>query len=326
MGMLWMGGEDTSFVGGTLPLVSTTAGSFRVGYGRCSLNLQNRTMNCYSKVFSGGAITTAWLHCRIQHGNVTSTDRIIGITKGSTLKGIYFYISAASGNMGKASVGSYNGAAMTNLAAEAGHTLGASVLRAIDLLISSYGAAGTVTLYIDGAQVCTYTGDISIAGVADLDTVTIGVEGNWVSKMSEIIVADEDTRAKGVVTNYLNGAGTLDEWEGAYTDIDEDTISDLDLISTDTINETFRAALSNIPAGSFSVDAVKIEARAYADPAANPQTLKLGVRSGGSSDVDAGQAMAAAWTTYERLMSTINGNPITDDIVDAMEVEVQSAA
>jgi hypothetical protein len=324
MSILWCGGEDIDF-NGVIPPVIATAGRFRAGYARHALNMQNCTLNCYSNAFPGGAVTSCWLHLRGYFGNQNDgADRIIGVTSAGTLKGIYVYQSAVTGNMGKLCVGKYDASSMTNLASEIAYSIGGFQIFQIDLQIINYGGSGTVNLYLNGSLVATYTGDISIAGITELNTVTLGMVGNQMENISEIIVADEDTRSFSLVTHYPNGAGSLLEWTGDYTTIDEATINDADLAYVDVADKDAQYAMSNCPAGTFQVKAVKIAARATKSVDASIGTLKLGLLSGGTVDVDAGQALTTGWATYERLAATINGAAMTTALLDAMELNLRS--
>jgi hypothetical protein len=315
-----MGGEDISFPNGASPPVGvTTSGWFRSNYARCALSMELHTG--YSKAFSGGGVTSCWLSVRfyLLNGYYTA-QRSIGLIKNSTTnRGIFFGCLSAN----KLSIFKYNGTTETTLVTEVGAS--AVGLNKIDMQIIDYGGSGTVNLYVNGVLVATYTGDISVDGVSDLDSVWLGPNGAEIA-VSEIIVASTDTRAKSLRTHSITGAGDANAWHGTYADIDEVAINDVDFVYSDAAADDIQCALADSPAGTFAVDAIKVEARACIGAGSPIDVLKLGVKHGGSIDVDAGQTLDESWKTYERMTTTINANPITTAILDAAQLNLRSAA
>ncbi len=64
------------------------------------------------------------------------------------------------------------------------------------------------------------------------------------------------------------------------------------------------------PSGIRRLVALRIAARASKSGDASVGTLKLGARLNSTSDLDAGQALTTGWATYERVMTTLNGNNV----------------
>jgi hypothetical protein len=221
----------------------------------------------------------------------------------------------------------YDGTTKTELAAEVGDSLTNITLHKLDMQLINYGATATVNVYVDGVLVITYTGDVTVSGVTALDSVFLGVCSLNGADISEIIVADEDTRNLSLVTMAPNGAGDTQDWTGAYTDIDEITLDDADLIYTDVAAKDQQCNLINIPSGSFACKAVKISARATKSVDASIGTLKLGIKSG-TVDVDAGHALTTGWVTYERLMlvNPVGGLAFTVAELNALQGDFQSSA
>lgn len=190
----------------------------------------------------------------------------------------------------------------------------------------NYGENATVRLYVNGVCMLTYTGDVSLAGVSFLDCVCLGPVTNFSCFLSEIIVSSTDTRILSLKTYVPLAAGDTNTWTGAHTDIDETVISDADTVYVDSTAQDAQFNLSATPAGTFAVDAIRIVARACKTVDAAVGTVALGVKSGGIVDVDAGHALTTAWATYERLTPTINGAQLTTALLDALQLNLRSAA
>ena len=195
--------------------------------------------------------------------------------------------------------------------------------------VVDYGETGTVNIYTNGSLVISYTGDIRFGAPAvHLDCVILGMQGNNFVYLSEIIVSDTDTRNMSLVTLYPSAAGDVSDWTGAYTNIDELGIDDADLIYDNTDGHQAMFALSNLPAGSFSVLAVKESVRACRASDSTPTSLDIGIKSGATVDVDDNHALTTTWTSYERLMlvNPVTGNAFTPTEIDGLQMVLESEA
>lgn len=329
MAILWCGGEDIDFPNGNATVPTTTATYFNSGYARLALAMTNTAdkQGARSKAFAGGAITNGWFHATIYRRNTGYTSLpICGLGKAGTTHGIWV---GSTGTADKLGLFKYDGTNFTQLAAESGSSMNPGAKHTIDIEVIDFGADATINVYLDGGSspLITYTGDVTTGSMSDLDCAILhGASNSNDSWISEVVVADSDTRTFKLVTLAPNAAGDTNEWTGAYTDIDETTLSDADLVYTDAAAQTFQCNLTATPAGSFTVDAIKIAARATKTGDASVGTLKLGVKSDGSEDLDAGQALTTSWVTYERLAATINGAQLTTALLDALQLQLESAA
>ena len=118
----------------------------------------------------------------------------------------------------------------------------------------------------------------------------------------------------------------MGSWTNTYTSINPTTINDANAIFNNTTGSDFLCNVTDLPSGSFSIMAVKEVARIEVTAGATPTGAKLGIKSGGTINVDAGHTPGAVWTQYERLMST---NPITSAAwtssdINALQLDVQS--
>jgi len=193
--------------------------------------------------------------------------------------------------------------------------------------LQSYGASSTVTLYVNGASVLTYSGSTSISGVSNLDCVQVIGNQGFDNRVSEIIVADNNTTAMMLATLAPNANGdSAGSWTNTYTSINPTSINDANAIYNNATGSDFQCNTTDLPSGSFLVLAVKEIARAEVTAGATPTGFKLGIKSGGTVNVDGGHTPGASWTEYERLMST---NPVTsaawvNSDVNALQLDFQS--
>jgi hypothetical protein len=185
-----------------------------------------------------------------------------------------------------------------------------AIVHKLDIQLVNWGANATIRVYVDGALLITFTGDaMGATGIAGFDSVFISQPNTLnATYVSEVIVADEDTRAFSLATLAPSAAGTTDDWTGAYTDVNETTINDATVVTTDTpvLDEQFD--LGSLTAGSFQVRNVKIVARSENTVGSTVTTVALGVNSGGTIDPGSPQALTTAFVPLERFMSQ---NPVT---------------
>ncbi len=327
MGILWCGGEEIDFDAN--PPSKSPYGTFRTGYAREAIRTSGANP-ARSYAFPGGAVTSAWITARIYiDGNLAANQRILGLCNTGETNGTGIWLGSGSAAL-KAAIHTQEGTSGTKVAEEAGTSITLNALNQFVMHVTNYGVSATVDVYVNGASspTVTYTGDIRRGTMTNMDSVGIwspGAGGSYGAYHSEIIVADTDPTTFSLVTLYPNGAGDLNDWTGAYTDIDEDTLSDADLVYTNADAKDAQFALSNVPAGTFAVDAIKIVARACAPGGSTANTLKLGVKSNGSVDVDAGHSLTSSWVSHERIASTINGAQLTTALLDALQLNLRSA-
>lgn len=131
----------------------------------------------------------------------------------------------------------WNGASYTSIALS--HTFVNSETYRICVRTYLHASAGYVRVYIDGTEVGEFTGNtLAVAGLTTIDRVDLrGSEDgssaqaiNW----SEIIASSRDLRYARLKTLVPNAAGSVSDWTGAYTDIDEATLSTADMLTSAT--------------------------------------------------------------------------------------------
>jgi hypothetical protein len=311
MSILWVAGEDIDFPNGVAVVVQTTAALFRAGYARCAITVGTVLTFARSNNFPGGAITSGWFHFRLNATGVVNM-LLFGLVKDSTSNsGLYIASSTASAT--RIALMTYNGTTKVQLAAETGNSISATgAPHRIDVQIVNYGVSATVNVYVDFVLLITFSGDVTVTGVTSLGAAALSAQTSN-SQMSEIIVADEDTRPLiGVQTLALTGAGTVNNWtNNTFTNINGTTLSDVNPASSNTNDQVQSYNVTDQPAGTFVIKAVKISARLAKSATPAVAQVQLGFNNGaGSSAAGTGatKAVNTAYGTWEQLDLT---NPIT---------------
>lgn len=331
MAVLWCGGEDIDFQGTVTSL--TTAGThYRTGYARAGISSNAATSYLKSLTFPGGAITSGWLSFRTygSGGSLGTTQLILGFVGSSTTNsGLYVGTSAVRDRCG---LYTFDGATKVLLAVEAGNSLVYQQINRVDVQLVSYGAAATVNVYVNGVLVIAYgPGDVRISGLTSVDC--LGLNGwtatvNQAFSSSEIIVADEDPRAfPGLVTLALTGDGTTTDWTGTFSTINQVVISDDNPNYSNTNNQLQQFDVTNLPAGTFTIKAVKLAMRA-AKAAGTSTQIALGYDEGGTVTVESDIALTAAYATYEQLdvLNPRTSTAWSQSIMNALQIAAKSRA
>lgn len=340
MSILWCGGEDIDFPNGVSVFIDTTPGVFRAGYARCAIVQQsNNTLNgplSKGVVFSGGAVTSAWLHCQIYSGPFgfgnTPDPKTIGFGLSGTAKGLFIGTDSVLDT--KLALCKSDGATTTQLAAEVGTSITRNTMYRLDLEVVNFGAAATVNVYLDGALVISFVGDTTLPGMANFDSVFLSFAQlfsvNFLGcRFSEIIVADEDTRSfPGLVTMAPSAQGTTDQWTGLWSDVNGITISDASPNFVNLSAQDQQFALTPLPLGVFVIKAVKIAARSAVSLAPTPTKVALGFNQGGVVAVGPDQALTTGYETYEQLdsINPVTGNPWVQADLTGLQLNLRSAA
>ena len=283
MAVLWFGGEDVCFPNGAVPVVDTGSTHFRSGWARCAINTSIGSY-CKSTVFPGGAVTSAWLRFYMVSTGGPNGGFLAGFGKSGTNSAI----GLGQNSSPNLTISSYVNGTRTDLATS---TVGSSTGR-YDLQLINYGSSGTINVYLNGALILTYTGNLSLSGVTGFDSVFFSGSQFGAMYFSEFIVSDESTLAwQGLVTYAPSGNGTSQQFSNpAYTNFNPTTINDSNSTYTNTTGQDEQATINSGPSGVFQIQAVKVIARALATAGATASNLKLGFNNTNNSTVAEGSS------------------------------------
>lgn len=331
--------EDIDFPNGASVTVTTTTGSFRSAFARCALQASNGGQQTFSKSVTFTPLTSVWLSTQLNvtSGNylVVPAPTVLGLGDGGQQSGIFLGLTSGTNIPLCLTLSKYDGTTVTNLATSP--SIGGSGTYKIDFQIVNYGASGTVNIYTDGALALSYTGDLSIPGMASMDCVFLGGistqnqgGGHFTTQwwFSEFIVADEPTLGwQGVDTREITANGTTQQWSNPdISNFDPITINDANSTYSNTAGQDEQAVLANSVAGNFAIKAVNIVARANAPAGSAVTNLKLGLRNGaGVVGVGAAHALTTAFASVSDLLTVdpTTGQPFTS--IDGYQLDLRSA-
>jgi hypothetical protein len=332
MTILGCWGEDTDLQTKAVGFTTGT-GYGRTGYSRIAVGHYSQTVDSLSYPIAS-PVTSCWLSAQVYSGMSSTSRRFLGLGRSGFSGGIWLRTDAS--NSWKLALVKVNESdAETVLATETGASIVG--LTRFDIRVDSFGASGRVRVYVTAAAtpvIDTGAGGTDLtwaSGPSNLDVVryrNITSNTGNMTYISETILADEDTRMMSLVTLYPNAAGASNNFSvGTYAEVDENTVAnDADVMSSATSGQHAELALSNLPAGNFTIKAVKVSARA-ARGASGPQQLKLGIRDNTAGiSVDAGRTLDVVWGEYHRLMTT---NPATaaawaQSEIDPLQLAIES--
>lgn len=335
--ILFAGGEDFNFVGegGTIASVATnglfavdtTAGRFRSGYARYALTFQqgaNGTSAYYLKNTPSFASSSFWfsarLYCQSQGQN--STTPFIRFMDSSNVIRLRVRMNTSIWPS-TIVIDKLDAAGSATTLATSTAIFGSqspAIADKIDVFVN-YAVSGTFTVYCNGVQIVTYSGDVTTNSVTSLSSFDIttpnlfasgGVNQGVAASWSEMIVSTRDTRNMSLVTQAPTAIGNSNAWTGGtVANISANfygTTSDINPFSTSNVNvlQEFTVAPS-LPAGNFSVLSVVQTARITLG-SSGPGNIQLVVRTGGADFTSSNITVPSAWTTVTNAWDT---NPNT---------------
>lgn len=329
MTILFTGGELEDFVLGGTVAALTIGSSFRSAYARMSVFPDGGAFAVNYAKASFTASAAFSVAARFYSGNAAfSTDNVFFwlATGGSARLRLKINGTGPS----TFTLQSYTSGGVATTLATSSATLAILNLYRLDILVS-YGVSGSVKVYVDGVLALdTGVMDVTVSGATTLDGAYFAAPKTTSSNVgwSEVIVCTQDSRTLSLKTLVPDAAGTANAWTGAYTDIDETTASDTDVVASATANQVANFNTTGMPSGwaNLSVTAVKVVASA-ARGSTGPSKLALGVRTNSADSfptavtLDTGFS-APVTTTYE--LNPVTGIAWTTAEIDALQIAFKS--
>lgn len=307
----WAGGEDSDYVNIGQNAVSTTTFFFRSAYARCALVVVgNSNIKFWSAVPGVGGSSgwnaspsTFWIGARInqtvQNGfpadmlRITDSSGVVRLRIVGTASGVFtiFKQSAAlvATQLGSPTV--------------SGLTPGATTPDKVDFFIN-YAVAGSMSMYINGVQIFTFSGDVTTDGQTILNGHQLGAactNNGDNTAWSEFIVADSDTRSWSLQTlaPVANGnTHNFNTGSPAAANVNEITLSDTTFDGSSVAGEIDQYTVPAIAAGSYSILAIGVSARAQ-EGFSGPSKLDTGVRSSATDTWSSDHSLVTAFANYQ---------------------------
>jgi hypothetical protein len=339
----WTVGTPVSNSASPFWYIDSTAGRFRSGYSRHALSLVASSQQASAFIRSNIAFSSSnfWTSARMYSGPLSGANSGSGsvvLMRWADSGGIVrLQIKSNGGSQPGNTVllQTVNAAGTATTVATSTGTFGTSspgTPDKIDVYVN-YAVSGTFTVYSNGTQIATYSGDITTNGVTSLSYVDLGqacsgtnLGSNGATSWSECAVATRDTRNLSVVTQVATANGNADTFAAgtaanlASTSMTTGQASPNYSISAGQIQEyTVTPAL---PVGSFSVVSVVHTALATIG-ASGPTKFDFMVRTGGTDFVSSDIAPSLVWAAYSFNWDT---NPNTGNAWQTSELPNASAS
>lgn len=284
MTVLAVGGEGDCFepVSGQAFSWDTTGGRFDANASRGALKVVNAASEI-ELFLPGGNVTEAWIHAKIYQETQGTGDYII--IKNVAGDNAYKLEFEADGDW---SIHVWDTAAWVELDITTANAVQvADQLFNLDMHILVNGTTGIFRVYLDEVLLLEFTGD-TLGDTASFGRIEFNGFAGATNEMfvSQVVVANEDTRTWVLQTHNPSGAGTTTDWpNGTYADVDEADYSGADFISTPDVDDvdTFAASDVNAAWTNYTVKALAVAMRGQIDAASPVGDVQAAVRSGGTN-------------------------------------------
>lgn len=299
--ILWAGGEDLDVTLIGTSNVDATSGHFRSTYARYALQARNQD-NSVSDPPNGriqspnfAATTQFWFHAEYYAPqNTTSSGQQLICLKDAA--GVCRLTIRGTGSAGQVKISKRNAAGtFTDLVTCTASMMPINGIGKLDWF-NNYNTSGTSTLYWNGVQNCTYSGDTTTDSATQLASFYLAQA--WVNvgndAWSEIIVSTTDTRDMNLFTCAPQANGTTQTWTGTASNVNPTSITDTASINTTSTNQFANFTCPSLVSGTFTVPAVISNARVTVT-GSGPANFRYSTRpAGASADYDSGADIVAS--------------------------------
>jgi len=298
MSIIWCGGEPIDFKKNTVASLKFGNSStyYRPSMSRGGIQLGDGGGPYYSNTFTPVS-SGIWLHWFMYHQSIAAIDvDCFPISLCNSVTGDAIGVGFDTNEYWSIGKRTSDGT-VTWFVSENSKTFNGDCIQ-YDLHIDTYGSNGIISFYVDGHLLLTYSGDIRVGTTTNFDQVMLRVlDNNWSTFISEIIVADEDTRLMSLKTLAPNAAGDTNQWTGAYTDIDDIIANDADTVYTNVVEQDVQFNLTGMPAGNFICKGVKIIARST--DSTGDTGMQMGIKTNGAVHLGDTIILEGTWNQYE---------------------------
>lgn len=282
MTILFAGGEWDAFQAPSGPNgVDTSTAFYDVDYASCAM--QMTTNADFFAELNPSAQTDVWVHFEIYVRNNLSSNAVIWRLENASGQGILRGLRGSTATT--AYMQYWNGSAWTTIGSA--FTIANDTRVQWDIHARIADSGGIFEWYINSVLASSFSGDTNLFAGSTVSKIAFGgtFSGtNFSSLLSQVIVADVDTRAMKLATIRPNANGTTGDWTGTYADVDEvGSWSDADYISSGTANQVELFGMSNLSAQAQTLDPIAFVMTARGRKGASgPQNVQAAVRTGGT--------------------------------------------
>lgn len=318
MTFYFIGGEDHDFSRiGAVSVDTATTAARRTANARCTLKVGSSGQAATDGWLASftAAQTSFWWTARMYITSFTSGSNtlfdVVPFLDGSVRRLILGHDGTGTAASPHLRLYKQSAAGVRTTLATSSNVIASANLYKLDIHVSSYGATGTVDVYMDGTLWLTFTGDLTTDSSTSLSGFAMGCNGSASTNTvlwSEIICASDDTRSRSLVTLPPAANGNAWAWSNSFANVDETTTDDTDIATSSSAGDVAQATVTSTGiTGNPAIHAVCVSARAQKG-GTGPQNADLGVRTGGNDYWSADLALPAAQNRIANIWAT---NPAT---------------
>lgn len=212
-------------------------------------------------------------------------------------------------------------------------TTGLGVVK-VDIWFKIHATTGFIRIFYNNVQVYSYSGNTVISGGSTVNGFQVrrNTTGTSLRQMmySELLFSDQSTVGSRVVTRPLNALGSVAQWTGAASDINDTSTVDTTFMSEATAGEvtTFTSAALGALAGGEFVSALILQFRANQEASSPVTRIEPLVRLSGINYVSTAILLTTTVTPYKQKWETnpATSNPWTIAEINAAEPGFRAAA
>lgn len=301
------GGEDTDFyqVGGQS--ITSNTSQFRTAFARCGLGTSFAGTGYWQNWVPFSA-STFWFGARVWSNSTGSNgglaDPIVQFLDASNIVRISLEISSSGFSLYKIDASS------TKTLLTSGTLIwsGSSFIDKFDMRVID-AVSGSLTVYLNGIQIMTYSGDTTTNGVSTLANIRLASASGFGGAFtwSEVIISDTDTRSMDLYTLVPAANGNthnFDTGTPAAANINEIVLNDSTLDGSSVAGQIDEYTVqTTLPAGTYTILAIGVSGRMQKG-LSGPSKADFLVRSGGTDYASADQVLTTTWAGYQNWWTT----------------------
>lgn len=199
----------------------------------------------------------------------------------------------------------------------------------VDVELTLDATTGRFAVYTDAVELVSFVGNTNPTAASGMARVRMqGCCTSYEHWISEILIANTDTRTMRCIAIEPTAAGSRNDWTGTEADIDDDVANTSNMITTNTSGDValFSATpqLGTIPAGN-QIDAVALNVHA-ARGTSGPTTLQPGLKAGTTEDWGAMATLSLGFEPFRSIwaQNPDTAAPWTESDIDALEIGVKA--
>lgn len=303
------GGEDIDFTMFSGMLANASGGRFRPAFARCSIGDGSGSVASLAQNCQAFTASNFWAQARFcnsfQAGQVANTALMTFADSSAVVRLRLVITSATVAGAATFKVTKISAALVetTLFTGTLTWVIPATGNEATTVTFNiNYAVAGSITMYYNGTNVGTFSGDVTTDSVTSLSFIQLrGTGGGNNCFWSECIVGDFDPRSCSLQTfpPVANGnTHNFDTGTPAAANVNETLVSDATIDGSTTAGQIDEYTTAAVASGTFAVIAYGVSARAL-QAAGGPSKMDLAVRTAATDFFSSDITLSTVFNGYQ---------------------------